>query len=252
MRFAVYLLVLLGGWAISARAQVKIGYNPTVVNGNALLQLETDPATPSGAGKGLLLPILTDLQLPAASAALQGMLIFNSTQNCLQVCNGTAWQKLVLPGSKTKQYTLSALSFNAEGTYNRTNLAGGIYIGDGIAGTQGNLFAGVNLPDGAVVTGIDAYVLDNDATASRDIAYVQLWRQSGAVGTSFGNAINMGQTVGTSGASAVIQKISTSSISSSTIDNANYCYYLRVGSFQANTNLMLFKVVITYTITSVD
>lgn len=149
---------------------------------------------------------------------------------------------------KTEYLSVSALAFNAEGAYHRAHLAGGIYIGDGTAGAQGNLYAGINLPTSAVVTALDAYVLDNDATAGRDISYVQLWRQSGAVGTSFGSAVNLGQTGGTSGASSVIQRISTTAITNATIDNQNYTYYLRVGSFQANTNLMLFKVVITYTV----
>jgi hypothetical protein len=153
---------------------------------------------------------------------------------------------------KTRYASIPALAFNTEGQYHRTTLAGGIYIGDGTAGVQGNLYAAVDLPDGAVVTTLDGYVVDNDATASRDIAYVQLWRQSGAVGTLFGTATLLGQTTGTSGASTLIQRISTSSISLPVIDNANYTYYLRVGSMQAATNLIVFKVVITYTVTRAD
>jgi hypothetical protein len=153
---------------------------------------------------------------------------------------------------KTDYNSVSALSFNTEGAYNRSNISGGVYIVDGTAGTQGNLYAGVNLPNGAVVTGVDAYVLDNDGLAGRDIAYVQLWRQDGAVGTGFGNVINMAQTPGTSVTSSAIVKLSTTAISNSTIDNSLYTYYLRVGSVQAAPNLILFKVVITYTITNVD
>ena len=153
---------------------------------------------------------------------------------------------------KTDYNSISALSFNTEGTYNRANLSGGIYIIDGSAGTQGNLYSGVNLPNGAVVTGLDAYVLDNDGVAGHDIAYVQLWRQDGAVGSSFGNAVNMAQTPGTSITSSAVVKLSTTTISNSTIDNSLYTYYVRVGSVQAAPNLMLFKVVITYTITNVD
>jgi len=174
--------------------------------------------------------------------------------------NVTVNGNVYIPGSNAYKYSssqtnylsMSALSFNAEGLYHRSNLAGGIYINDGTAGTQGNFYAGVNLPDGATVVTVDAYVLDNDATASRDVSYVQLWRQTGAVGTNFGSATMLGQTNGTSGASAVIQKITTSSITTPLIDNVNYTYYVRVGTFQANPNLMLFKVVITYTVDKVD
>lgn len=145
---------------------------------------------------------------------------------------------------------MSALSFNTEGTYHRQNLGGGIYIGDGATGVQGNLYAGVNLPDGAVVTGIDAYVLDNDGAAA--IAYIQLWRQDGQVGSGYGNAVTLGVTPGTTITSSVIVKLSTTTITNATIDNSNYTYYVRVGTVQNTPNLMLFKVVITYTIAGVE
>lgn len=153
---------------------------------------------------------------------------------------------------RTDHLGIPALSFNTEGVYHRQSLAGGLYIGDGTPGVQGNLYAGINLPDGAVVTTLDAYVLDNDGTPGRDITYVQLWRQDGAVGSSFGNATLLGQTGGTASASSVIQKVTTSTITSATIDNMNYVYYVRVGSMQATPNLMLFKVVITYTTLHAD
>ncbi len=153
---------------------------------------------------------------------------------------------------KTLHSSISALAFNTESTYNRQNLAGGIYIVDGAAGVQGNLYAGVDLPDGAVITTLDAYVLDNDGAAGHDIAYAQLWRQDGLVGSAYGNAIMVCATGGTSITSSVIQKITTSTISSGTVDNTNYTYYIRVGSVQAATNLMLFKVVITYTVLAVE
>jgi hypothetical protein len=149
---------------------------------------------------------------------------------------------------KTDYYSVSALSLNTEGTYSRANLAGGVYISNGTAGTQGNLYTGINLPNGAVVSSLDAYVLDNDGVAGHDISYIQLWRQDGAVGSSYGNAINMAQTPGTSTTSSTIVKLSTSAISNPTIDNLNYTYYLRVASVQAAPNLMVFKIVITYSV----
>jgi hypothetical protein len=178
----------------------------------------------------------------------------------------TPAEKLVVAGSiaipatgqykystpKTRRHSMSALSFNTEGSYHRSNLGGGIYIGDGTSGVQGNLYAGVNLPEGAVVIGLDAYVLDNDATAGRDFSNVQLWRQEAAVGTTVGNAVSLAATGSTTGASSVIQKLSTSTIASATIDNSTYTYWVRVGSFQNAPNLTLFKVVLTYTTLTVD
>lgn len=153
---------------------------------------------------------------------------------------------------KTDYYVISALDLNTEGIYHRQGIAGGVYITDGTAGVQGNFYAGVHLPQGATINTIDAYVVDNDGTAGRDIDYVQLWRNDGAVGTGYGNSLNMGQTNGTTVTSSVITKLTTSTITSPLVDNVNYSYYVRVGSRQADSNLMIFKIVITYTVTGTD
>ena len=149
-------------------------------------------------------------------------------------------------------YPVSSLAFNPEGTYHRQTLAGGVYITDGSYGVQANLYAGVFLPDGAIVTGLEAYVVDNDGTVGHDIDYAQLWRNDGSVGSGYGISTVMAQTNGTFTTSSVIQKLSTFTITSAIIDNKNYSYFLRVGTRQAAPNLMLFKVVITYTIVSVQ
>ena len=153
---------------------------------------------------------------------------------------------------KTLSYSIPSVAFNTEGTYHRQSLAGGVYITDGTSGVQGNLYAGVNLPTGATVVTLDAYVVDNDGTAGHDIDYAQLWRNDGAVGSGFGNSIVMAQTPGTSITSSVIEKLSTSTIASPVIDNANYFYYVRISTRQAAPSLLIFKVVITYTVTNVE
>ena len=224
---------------------VAINTDGSSANASAILDVKSTT-------KGMLVPRVTTAQRTGIASPAAGLLVYDTNTNTFWFYNGTSWAQMLVPATQTKVLSLSALAFTTEGTYNRSTLAGGVYIVDGTAGTQGNLYANVNLPDGAMITGVDAYVLDNDGTAGRDISYVQLWRQDGAVGSSFGNALMLGQTTGTSNASSLIQKISTASITSPTIDNSNYCYYLRLGSFQSDVNLMLFKVVISYTITALE
>lgn len=221
-----------------------------------------------GAGSGILSIGSSTMTIPGTgilSRSGSTVTLANATDN-VGVGTTTPAEKLVVSGNiaipaanqykyltpKTRYYSMSALSFNTEGAYNRQNVGGGIYITGGTTGAQGNFYAGVNLPDGAVVTGMDAYVLDNDGTTGYDFPYIQLWRQDGQVGSAYGNAVNMGSTPGTTITSSVITKLSTVTFSNATIDNSNYTYYVRVASVQNVTNLMLFKVVITYTITGVE
>jgi hypothetical protein len=243
--FFVFLLALNFHSIALLSQSVAINTDGSTADASAMLEVKSTT-------KGMLVPRVTMAQRLAIAAPATGLLVYDTDTNTFWFYNGNIWMQMLVPATKTKTLSVSAVAFATEGAYNRSTLAGGIYITDGTAGTQGNLDAGVNLPDGAVVIGIDAYVLDNDGTAGRDISYAQLWRQDGAVGTSYGNAVMMAQTTGTSGASTVIQKISTTSISSPTIDNSNYCYYLRVGSFQNDVNLMLFKVVIKYAIAALE
>ncbi|TAE68985.1 MAG: hypothetical protein EAZ85_13580, partial [Bacteroidetes bacterium] len=63
-------------------AQVKIGDNPTIINGSAILELEST-------NKGFLLPRLSSTQRDAIASPAKGLIIFNTTTNELQVNTGT-------------------------------------------------------------------------------------------------------------------------------------------------------------------
>ena len=73
---------------ITLSAQAKLGDNPTDVNANALLELEST-------SQGVLFPRMssTDRDSVFTSDVPNGLLIYNTTEDCLQVYNGTqeAW-----------------------------------------------------------------------------------------------------------------------------------------------------------------
>lgn len=154
---------------------------------------------------------------------------------------------------KTQVYSIAPAAFIPES--NNYAIAfgfsgAGIYIGSGTSTTAGYLDAGINLPDGATITKMDAYVIDNDGTYN--ISVVQLWRSDAPAGTSGGSAIIMASVGPTSGASPNIQQLSTSSVSSPVVNNTSYYYYIRFGTMQANSNLHLARVAITYTVSRAD
>lgn len=154
--------------------------------------------------------------------------------------------------SKAKVISIPAASFLPEnsGAYGRAMITGNVYVPDGTAGSVAYLEAGVNLPDGATVTSVEAYVVDDDPTYN--VSLVQLWRNDGSTFTSYGNVVNMAQTAGTTGSNPNIQILTDNTISSPLIDNSLYTYYLRFGGFQANPNIRIVKVLISYTINKAD
>ncbi len=112
--------------------------------------------------------------------------------------------------------------------------------------------APVYLPDGAVVTNLDAYVVDEDATYN--ISLAQLWRSTSTVGTAYGTASIMAQTSATTGSNPNIQLLSDNSVNTPIIDNQNYSYYVRFGGVYTATpqNIRLSRFVITYTVDKAD
>jgi hypothetical protein len=88
----VLLLTAASVYSTQLSAQIKVGQNPTTINPNALIDLESN-------NKGLLLPrlALTAVNDPAPlSAFVKGMLVFNtatvgSLLQGLYYCDGTKW-----------------------------------------------------------------------------------------------------------------------------------------------------------------
>jgi len=87
----ILLLLIVSFYCISIiHAQVKIGNNPTIVNSNSLLELEST-------GKGVLLPRSSSAQISAMTFVPSGMLLFNTTDSALYLKRDTGW--VVIPVS---------------------------------------------------------------------------------------------------------------------------------------------------------
>ena len=83
---SLFMLLLA---SVEVHAQAKLGDNPTNVNPNVLLELESSD-------KGLLIPRLTTSQRDTAFKAdvPEGLIIYNTTEDCLQVYSNALWNCL--------------------------------------------------------------------------------------------------------------------------------------------------------------
>ncbi|MFO0399837.1 MAG: hypothetical protein ACK50T_09460, partial [Sphingobacteriia bacterium] len=105
----------------------QVGIGTTTPNAKALLELNIG-TTP----RGLLLPRLTDAERVtlAPGAAERGMLIYNTTQNQIQVWNGTTWIDLSSGGGS------SPWEQTGDNVYPTDNTA---YVGIGTTDPRWNL-----------------------------------------------------------------------------------------------------------------
>ena len=69
----------------TAQAQVKVGDNPTNIDARSVLELESTT-------KGLYLPRITTAQLDAVSGWKEGMVVYNTDEDCIKIFDGTTWE----------------------------------------------------------------------------------------------------------------------------------------------------------------
>ncbi len=100
-----------------AQAQAKLGGNPAVTRGDAILELESTR-------KGLLLPRVTSMALTAKplDTASQGMMVYNLTENKVYIRSNGAWKAMRDTDSDGWQ-TTGNLSINPAIHYLGTNNA---------------------------------------------------------------------------------------------------------------------------------
>jgi hypothetical protein len=82
-----FLVILFTGIAIFAKAQLKIGDNPTSIQKSSILELESSR-------QGLLLPRLTDTAAINALTPPDGMIIYLTADNSLRLRSNGAWKKI--------------------------------------------------------------------------------------------------------------------------------------------------------------
>jgi hypothetical protein len=150
--------------------------------------------------------------------------------------------------AKTKNYSVSSAAFSSvsssytKGSTATSNFA---FIDGGGAGLLGYLSAGLSLPDGATITGIEAFVYDNDATYDLTVSLLRTTLSSG-----FNTSV--GATASTTGVSTSVQNVA-SGVLSSVVDNTLYAYNVTFNSRQLLLqNHRLYGVIITYTVTKAD
>jgi hypothetical protein len=109
--------------------------------------------------------------------------------------------------------------------------AGYMYLSGGVAPYDVDLYAPVNLPDGATVTNFSVYYYDNNMGDDLSIAYARLFR-----GDSFitSTAVVMAQisSISTTGVDTTPQYSYDTTISYNTIDNQNRNYFAQIWDFQ--------------------
>ncbi|MEQ8418242.1 MAG: hypothetical protein RIB71_27420 [Imperialibacter sp.] len=150
------------------------------------------------------------------------------------------------PSAVTKILSVSNKSFTPEGNEPLATQGGtlGKYIVNGTATVNATMSAGIELPNGATVTQVDAFVIDNDATYN---VTVQLARgtHTATGGIAMTNVTSAGQ-------NPAVQNLSETFINAPLIDNDMYFYYLSFQTKQANSNLALLSFRIYYTVQKVD
>ena len=141
-----YLIVLLliGLLTNRAYAQVKVGSNPTTINPSAVFEIEST-------SQGLLPPRMTNAQRNAISNPASGLIIYNTSANCIQLNVGT-------PSAPNWQCSSGANS-STNGTGEVSAYSSPGCAADYISGsmTQGTAVSGVIFVLNALVTQLGSW-----------------------------------------------------------------------------------------------
>ena len=100
------------------------------------------------------------------------------------------------------------------------------------------------MPEGAIITNLEGWVYDNDASA---LVRVKIRRQQN--GSSDDEPVATVQTALATGFSSV-QFLSTSL--SHTVDNQNYAYFVWIDGYADNTDIRFYGARVTYTVSKAE
>jgi hypothetical protein len=162
---------------------------------------------------------------------------------------------------KTKYVRVPITAFNHKKTVSTsTELIFDTYVTSGydgessycyfVGGTTGNVAiatAPVYLPDGAIVTSLEAAWFDQNVTYNATLSLERM------AGSSINNETMA--SISTSGSATIPSGMVTTTqttITSATISNQNYSYYLKLKTIENANNLAFVRVRITYTISSAE
>jgi hypothetical protein len=178
---------------------------------------------------------------PTAQLEVNGNIEIPATSNYTYSTARTVYQSH--PANAFQLAISAGTTFNSIGL-GSTPQGGSIWAAGGSVALDANFYAPVYIPDGATVTNVEFYVLDNDASYEV-VGY--LYR------TGLGSLTEtiMAQTNGSGGALANVLPIAIidNTIINPVIDNGAFTYFLRFQSRQNTMNLRLLGARITYTVT---
>jgi hypothetical protein len=84
MKHIKFLLAIVGLFAfVNLQAQIKVGTNPTTMDPSSILEVESTT-------KGFLPPRMTETERDDIANPAKGLVIFNLTEDCLQINEGTS------------------------------------------------------------------------------------------------------------------------------------------------------------------
>jgi uncharacterized protein (TIGR02145 family) len=78
------LIIMLGIISTSVSAQVKIGTTAGASHASAIMEFEST-------SKGVLLPRMTTTQRAAINSPATGLMVYNTSFNCVEIYNGSSW-----------------------------------------------------------------------------------------------------------------------------------------------------------------
>lgn len=149
--------------------------------------------------------------------------------------------------AKTHYLSIPATAFNVDGVgsaVRRYVSSPGAWVGTtgGSQANAANLYASVNLPDGATIKKVTAYILDNDVTNDASVWLVGISNATGS--------IVMAAQGPNSSASSITPYVT--GMGPHVVNNSSETYSLLFNTFENDQDLQLYNVVIEYTVTKAD
>jgi hypothetical protein len=226
--------------------RMVIGHSPTWANWGLMYSDATDKFNFTAGGNSALTIDLSSLRVgigtttPSArldvsgSASVTGMITATDTVKAphFKYTAPVTHIMSISPASLAPSSNVGAVPYNLSGGN------GGAYMNSG----SGFLGTGINLPDGAVITGFRVYFYDNSAS-DLNVTFYRLYN---------GGYYNIISGITSSG--ILLYSNLTSTIDNGVVDNSNFSYEISAYPSPSwdGVNLKVMGIVITYTTTEAD